>query len=64
MTRGYFKKLLRYMKGVYGLEDELRNLRDDRKNPKYRTSEVALPVLLGFLNRIGNFNELKFRLKK
>ncbi len=63
MTRGYFKKLLKYMKGVYGVEDELRNLRDDRKNPKYRTSEVALPVLLGFLNRIESFNELKFRLK-
>ncbi len=33
MTRGYFKKLLKYMKGVYGIEDELRNLRDDRKIP-------------------------------
>ena len=64
MTRGYFKKLLKYMKGVYGIEDELRNLRDNRKNPKYQTSEVALPVLLGFLNRIESFNELKFRLER
>jgi hypothetical protein len=63
MSKGYLKKLLRYMKEVYHIEDAIKHLKDRRTNPKYSAAEAILLVLFGFLIRIQSFNELKFRLK-
>lgn len=63
MTNNYLKKLIKYMKRVYKIENQLKELTDGRINPTYSTSEVILPTLLGFIFRIQNFNELKFKLK-
>ncbi|KLU66406.1 transposase DDE domain protein [Desulfosporosinus acididurans] len=63
MRKNYFVKLVRYMKNVYHLEHGLNKLSDGRVNPTYRTSQVILPVLLGFLLRIKSFNELNFMIK-
>ena len=63
MSKGYLKKLLKYMKEVYHIEDDIKHLKDRRIKPKYSAAEAILPVLFGFLIRIQSFNELKFRLK-
>ena len=52
------------MKNVYHIEHGINKLRDGRVNPKYKTSQVILPVLLGFLLRIQSLNELKYLLKE
>ena len=54
MRKGYLRKLLKYMKKVFRIEDRLSHLKDSRVNPTYRTSEGILPVLLGFLIWIVN----------
>jgi len=41
----------------------LNKLFDGRFNPTYSTGQVILPVLLAFLLRIKNFNELNLMLK-
>ncbi len=64
MRKNYFAKLINYMRNVYHIEHGINKLRDCRINPKYKTSQVILPVLLGFLLRIQSFNELKFLLKE
>ncbi len=64
MRKNYFEKLIKYMKNVYHIENGIKKLRDGRVNPKYKTSSVILPVLLGFLLRIQSLNELKFLLKE
>ena len=63
MSKDYLKKLLKYMKEVYDIEDAIKYLKDRRINPKYSAAEAILPALFGFLIRIQSFNELKFRLK-
>ncbi len=64
MRNNYFVKLVNYMKNVYHIEYGINKLRDSRVNPKYKTSSVIIPVLLGFLLRIQSLNELKFLLKE
>ncbi|WP_407312453.1 hypothetical protein [Desulfosporosinus sp. SB140] len=51
---------MRYMKNVYHVDHGLNKLSDGRVNPTYRTGQVILPVLFGFLLRIKSFNELNF----
>ncbi len=63
MTKNYLKKFIKYVKKVYCIEEGLKGLRDERKNPSYTTGEVILPVLLGFLLRIQSFNELKYKIR-
>ncbi len=63
MSKIYLKKLLKYMKEVYHIENAIKHLKDRRTNPKYSTAEAILPVLFGLLIRIQSFNEFKFRLK-
>ncbi len=59
MRFNYFAKLLKYMKNVYHIEHGIRKLSDGRKNPKHKTSQVIIPLLLGFMLRIKSMNELK-----
>jgi len=62
MRKNYFAKLVNYMKKVYNIDRFIDRLKDDRVNPNYKTSQVILPLLLGFLLRIKSMNELKFML--
>ena len=48
------------MKDVFGVDKGLSQLKDARVNPKYKTGQVILPLLLGLLLRIESMNELKF----
>ena len=64
MRKNYFAKLVKYMKNVYHIEHTINRLRDGRVNPKYKTSQVILPLFLGFLLRIQSMNELKYMLKE
>jgi len=52
MRQNYFAKLVRYMKNVYHVDRGINKLSDGRVNPTYRTGQVILPVLFGFLLRI------------
>ncbi len=63
MAKNYLNKFIKYAKKVYCIEDGLKALTDERKNPSYTTGEVILPVLLGFLLRIQSFNELKYKIR-
>jgi predicted transposase YbfD/YdcC len=58
VRENYFIKLVKYMKKVYFIEKLLRKLKDSRVNPTYKTGEVVLIVLLGFLLRTRSFNNL------
>ena len=33
MRKNYFAKIVKYIKDVYNVEEGLRNLKDERKNP-------------------------------
>ncbi len=63
MSKNYLEKFIKYVKKVYHIENGLKVLKDRRKNLLYTTGEVILPVLLGFLLRIQNFNELKYKIR-
>ncbi|WP_171903752.1 hypothetical protein [Cellulosilyticum sp. I15G10I2] len=52
MSNNYLKKLLKYMKEVYHIEDAIKYLKDRRTNTKYSAAEAILPALFGFLIRI------------
>ena len=58
MRKNYFAKLMKYMKNVYHIEYGLNKLTDKWVNPKYKTEQVIMIVLLEFLLRIKSFNEL------
>lgn len=64
MRTNYFAKLINYIKSVYRIERGLNKLTDDRVNPTYKTSQVILPLLIGFLLRIKSMNELNCMLKE
>ena len=64
MRKNYFVKLMNYMKNVYHIENGINKLTDGRVNPKYKTPQVIMPLLLGFMIRIESMNELKFRLQE
>ncbi|TGE31020.1 hypothetical protein [Desulfosporosinus sp. Sb-LF] len=51
------------MRNVYHVDRRLNKLSDGRVNPTYRTGQVILPVLFGFLLRIKSFNELNLMIK-
>ena len=64
MCKNYFVKLIKYIKNVYNIEHGINKLTDGRVNPKYKTSQVVFPLLLGFMLRIQSLNELKFMLQE
>lgn len=63
MRKNYFEKIVKYTKKVFNIERSLRKLSDGRKNPKYKTNEVILLVLMGFLLRTRSFNNLNNMIK-
>lgn len=52
------------MKNVYNIDRLFNKLEDTRVNPKYKTGQALMPLLLGLLLRISSMNELKFMLKE
>lgn len=64
MRKNYFAKLIKYIKNVYNIESKINKLTDGRINPSYKTGQVILPALLGFLLKIKSFNELNCILKE
>ena len=64
MRNNHFTKLVKYMKNVFNIDNGLNKLTDARVNPKYKTGQVILPLLLGLLLRIESMNELKYLLKE
>ncbi len=44
MRKNYFAKLVNYKKNVYHIENGIKNLKDGRVNPEYKTSQTVLPV--------------------
>ena len=55
---------MKYIKKVYNIDKQINTLTDGRINPSYKTGQVMLPVLLGFLLRIKSLNELNCMLKE
>ena len=51
------------MKNVYNIENNLNKLSDKRINRTYKTGQVVMLVLLGFLLRVKSFNELNLMIK-
>jgi hypothetical protein len=64
MRKNYFAKLVKYMKNVYGIDHQFNTLKDARVNPKYKTGQALMPLLLGLFLRIKSMNELKFMIKE
>jgi len=63
LRKNYFGKLVKYIKKVYKVDEELRLLTDCRINPTYQTSHVVSLALFGFLLRVRSFNELNNLIK-
>jgi hypothetical protein len=51
------------VKNVYHIERGLNKLTDGRVKPTYKTGQIILPLLFGFLLRIRSMNELNLMLK-
>jgi len=51
------------MKNVFYIDKQLEYLTDSRVSPKYKTKQVILVTLLGFLLRLTSFNELNRYIK-
>ena len=64
MRDNYFYKLIKYIKNAYHIEEKINKLKNGRVNPSYRTGNVVLPLLCGFLLRIQSLNELNCMLKE
>ena len=60
----YFRKLIKYMKDSYNIEHLFSLLKDGRKKPTYKTKQVMLILLIGFILRIESLNELNNMLKE
>jgi hypothetical protein len=64
LRKNYFVKLIKYIKNVYGIHHKINKLSDLKVNPSYKTGQVCLPVLVGFLFRIKSLNVLNCMLKE
>ncbi len=58
MRKNYFPKIIKHTKDVYNIDRSLKRITDGRINPTYKTHQVILPELLGFILRIRSSNEL------
>ncbi len=58
----YFAKLIKYTKNIYNIEREINKLKDKRKYPKYKTSQIIFLILMDFMLRIKSMNERKLML--
>ncbi|MBN1552234.1 hypothetical protein JW979_12240 [bacterium] len=64
MRKNYFAKLVKSMKNVYNIDRLFNKLEDTRVNPKFKTGQALMPLLLELLLRIKSMNELKFMIKE
>jgi hypothetical protein len=64
LRKNYFEKLAKYIKKVYKMDKQINSLSDERINPRYKTGQVILPLVLGLLLRIKSLNELNCMLKE
>ncbi len=55
---------MNYMKKVFKIDQQVKTLKDERVNPKFKTGQALMPLLLGLLLRIRSMNELKFMIKE
>jgi hypothetical protein len=55
---------MKYTKDVYNIDQQTKKLTDSRVNPSYKTDQIILPLLIGFLLRIKSLNELNYLLKE
>jgi len=58
LNKGYLKNLLHYLSSVYDLGGKIKQLRDNRTNPKITTNSIAFILLIGFMLKIRSFNQL------
>jgi len=63
LRENYFLKLIKYIKNVYRVDNQMEHVTDNRLNPTYKTSQIISLVLTGFLLRIQSFNQLNFMIK-
>ena len=65
MRENYFLKLIKYIKNVYRVDNQMEHVTDNRLNPTYKTSQsqIISLILTGFLLRIQSFNQLNFIIK-
>jgi len=63
LRENYFVKLMKYIKNVYHIDNQIEYITDNRLNPKYKASQIISLVLTGFLLRIQSFNQLNFMIK-
>lgn len=61
LINNYFAKLVKYIKNVYNIDNQIKHFVDNRVNPTYKTSQIISLVLTAFLLRIQSFNQLNFR---
>jgi hypothetical protein len=55
---------MKYINNVYNIDQQTKKLTDSRVNPSYKTEQIILPLLIGFLLRIRSLNELNYLLKE
>ena len=58
MQDNKYYNLIKYMKNVFDIEEQLGYLEDGRVNPTYQTETVILIILMGFLLRLSSFSEI------
>jgi predicted transposase YbfD/YdcC len=63
LRENYFIKLMKYIKNVYHIDEQIERVTDSRLNPTYKTPQIISLVLTGFLLRIQSFNQLNFMIK-
>ena len=59
----YFDKLIKYIKKVYHIDNQINHVTDKRVNPTYKTPQIISLVLTGFLLRVRSFNQLNNMIK-
>ena len=63
LRKNYFLKLIKYINNVFHINKQIRHFTDKRVNPTYKTSEIILLVLTGFLLRVQSIYQLNNMIK-
>jgi len=58
--KNYLAKFVKYAKKVFNVEHGFGKMKDERVNPKFKTSTVLLVVLIGLSLRVKSLNELNY----
>jgi len=54
-----YYRLIKYMKNVFDIEEQLGQLAEGRVNPTYKTEIATLIILMGFLLRLSSFQQYR-----